>query len=70
MKLAQVLQLDNFSQNTKLCSSSELTLWKISAFCWQVGADAASYSEFWQDFIFICCSGFVILIFCTVMLSL
>jgi len=46
MKLAHVLQLNNFSQNTKLCSSSELTLWKISAFCWQVGIDAVSYSEF------------------------
>jgi len=41
MKLAQVLQLDNFSQNTVLCSS-ELTLWKISAFYWQVGTDAIS----------------------------
>jgi hypothetical protein len=68
MKLAQVLQLNNFSQNTKLCSS-ELTLWKISAFCWQVGTDAMSYSEFLQDFVFICCSGFVELIFCTLMLS-
>jgi hypothetical protein len=69
MKLAQVLQLDSFSQNTELCSS-ELTIWKISAFCWQVGTDAVSCSEFLQDFIFVCYSGFVVLIFCTLMLNL
>jgi hypothetical protein len=69
MKLAQVLQLDSFSQNTKLCSS-EVRLWKISAFCWQVGTDAGSYSTFLQDFVFICYSGFVVLIFCTLMLNL
>jgi hypothetical protein len=69
MKLAQFLQLDNFSQNKKL-SSSGLTLWEIIAICWQVGTDAGSYSEFLQGFVFNCHSGFVVLIFCTLWLSM
>jgi hypothetical protein len=69
MKLAYFLQLDSFPCNIKLCSS-ELTLWKISAFCWQDGTDAETYSEFLQDFVFNCCGGFVILIYCILWLSM